>query len=73
MTTIATYVHVQNSLATTKIEYLFSIFYKKNALLIDSRDHSKKTRSSQLLMDNPNDAKYDLVGTKKLLYGLVNV
>ncbi len=57
MTTIATYVHVQNSLGMRKIKCLFSVLSKKHALLIDSLNPLKRTIPSQLFLGNPNEAR----------------
>ena len=63
MITTATYVHAQDSLATTKIKFLFIIPFKKDTLLIYTLDQLKKTMSPQLFWGNPNEVKRELSNT----------
>lgn len=69
-TTIATYVHVQDSLATAKIKYLPFVHFKKNGLLIDILDQFRPIKENippQLFWDNPNEVKCEFANTKKLM------
>ena len=59
MIATATYVHAQDSLVTTKINFSL-LFLLKETLRIYTLGQLKKTMSPQLFWRNPNEVKREL-------------